>query len=83
MKSKGRSIFATTSRMEQFVIIVNSCKPNGYQLQMDINYTTKEIPNTIDGKEIEVLIIALIETLNRQKSKCGKDEVFKLVKDTI
>ena len=50
---------------------------------MDINYTTEEIPNTIDDKEIEGLIIASIETLKHQKSKCGKDEVFKLVKDTI
>ena len=50
---------------------------------MYINYTTEEIPNTIDDKEIELLIIAWIETLKRQKSKCGKDEVFKLVKDTI
>ena len=37
----------------------------------------------MDGNEIEVLIIASIETLKRQKSKCVKDEVFKLVKDTI
>ena len=49
---------------------------------MDINCTTEEIPNIIDDKEIEMLIIASIETLKRQKSKCGKDEVFKLVKDT-
>ena len=41
------------------------------------------LPNTIDDKEREVHIIALIETLKHQKSKCGKDEVFKLVKDTI
>ena len=50
---------------------------------MDINCTTEEIPNIIDDKEIEVLIIASTETLKRQKSKCRKDEVFKLVKDTI
>ena len=31
----------------------------------------------------EVLFIASIETLKRQKSKCGKDDVFKSVKDTI
>ena len=49
---------------------------------MDISYTTEEIPNTIDDKEIEVLIIALIKTLKHQKSKCGKDEVFILVKYT-
>ena len=30
-----------------------------------------------------MLLIAPIETLKRQKSKCGKDEVFKLVKDMI
>ena len=50
---------------------------------MDINCTTEEIPNITDDKEIEVIIIASIETLKRQKSKCDKDEVFKLVKDTI
>ena len=49
---------------------------------MDISYTTEEIPNTIDDKEIEVLIIALIKTLKHRKSKCGKDEVFILVKYT-
>ena len=48
---------------------------------MDINYTTEEILNTINDKEIQVLIIASIETLKHQKSKCSKDEVFKLVKD--
>ena len=30
-----------------------------------------------------MLTIASIETLKRQKNKCGKDEVFKLVKDMI
>ena len=50
---------------------------------MDINYTTEKIPNIINDKEIEVLIIASIETLKRRKSKCSKDEVFKLLKDTI
>ena len=50
---------------------------------MDINCKTEEIPNIIDGKEIEVLIITSIETVKRQKGKCGKDEVFKLVKDTV
>ena len=50
---------------------------------MDINSTTDEIPNIIHDKEIEVLIFAWIKTLKRQKTKCGKDEVFKLVKNTI
>ena len=50
---------------------------------MDINCAIEEKPNIIDDKEIEVLYIASIETLKRKKSKCGKDEVFKLVKDMI
>ena len=50
---------------------------------MDINYRTEEIRNIIHDKEIKVLIFASIETLKCQKSKSGKDEVFKLVKNTI
>ena len=50
---------------------------------MDISCTTEQVPNIIDDKEIEVLIIVSIETLKREKSKWSKDEVFKLVKDTI
>ena len=34
-------------------------------------------------KEIEFLIIASTETLKRQNKKCGKDEVFALVKDSL
>ena len=30
----------------------------------------------IDDKEMELLIIASIETLKRQNKKCGKDEAF-------
>ena len=50
---------------------------------MDINCTTEKIPNIINDKEIEVLIIASIETLKPRKSQCSKDEVSKLLKDTI
>ena len=39
---------------------------------MDINSTTEEIPNILDDKEIEVLIIASIETLKRQKVNTAK-----------
>ena len=49
---------------------------------MDINYTTEETRSIIDNKEVELLIIVPIETLKRQKTKYGKDEVFKVVKDT-
>ena len=44
------------------------------KLQTDVN---------IDDKEIELLIIASIETLKRQSKTCGKDEVFALVKDSL
>ena len=37
----------------------------------------------IDNKEIELLIIVSIETLKRQKKKCGKNEAFGLVKDSL
>ena len=34
-------------------------------------------------KELEILIVASIETLKRQKMKCGVDEVPKLVQDSL
>ena len=37
----------------------------------------------IDDKGIELFIIASIETVKRQNKKCGKDEVFALVKDSL
>ena len=37
----------------------------------------------IDDKEIELLIIASIETIKRQNKKCDKDKVFALVKDSL
>ena len=43
--------------------------------------TTNSYVN-IDGKEIE-LLIASIETLNRQNKKCGKDDILALVKDSL
>ena len=47
-----------------------------------VNETTNSHVS-IDDKEIELLIIASIETLKRQNKKCGKDEVFALVKDSL
>ena len=42
-----------------------------------------EAPRNIEHKELETLIIASIETLKRQKMKCGIDEVCKLVQDSL
>ena len=47
-----------------------------------VDETTNSHVNIYD-KEIELLIIASIETLKRQNKKCGKDEVFALVKDSL
>ena len=40
------------------------------------------ITPTIENDEVELLIIASIQTLKRKKKRCGKDEVFELVKDS-
>ena len=47
-----------------------------------VDETTNSHVN-VDGKETELLIIASIETLKRQNKKCGKDDVFALVKDSL
>ena len=44
---------------------------------------TDETPRNIEHKELETPIIASIETLKRQKMKCGIDEVRKLVQDSL
>ena len=71
------------SRIGSFQVIGLFQVRNPNNFQMDIHCTAKEIRNIINDKEIEVLIFASIETLKREKSKCSKDEVFKLAKDTI
>ena len=40
---------------------------------------TDEAPRNIEHKELETLTIGSIETLGRQKMKCGIDEIRKLV----
>ena len=43
----------------------------------------EEAPRNIEHKELETLIAASIETLKRQKMKCGIDEVRKLIQDSL
>ena len=38
------------------------------------------ITPTIKNHEVELLIIASIQTLKRKNIRCGRDEVFELVK---
>ena len=47
-----------------------------------VDETTNSHVN-IDDNKLELLIIASIETLKCQNKKCGKDEVFALVKDSL
>ena len=47
-----------------------------------VDETTNSHVNT-DDKEIELLVIAWIETLKPQNKKCDKDEIFALVKDSL
>ena len=40
------------------------------------------ITPTIENDEVELLIIASIQTRKRKKKRCGRDEVFELVKNS-
>ena len=40
-------------------------------------------PIAVEEKDLEMLIIASIQTLKRENKKCGNEEVFNLVKDSV
>ena len=40
-------------------------------------------PENMLNEELETLIMASIQTLKRSNKKCGKDEVFKLVNNSL
>ena len=40
-------------------------------------------PIAVEEKDLEMLIIASIQTLKRENKKSGKEEVFNLVKDSV
>ena len=56
---------------------------NGYNFKHVPQFCGWNSHVNIDDKEIELFIIASIETVKRQNKKCGKDEVFALVKDSL
>ena len=45
--------------------------------------TLKHSTSTVEDRELEMLIIASIQTLKRGNNKCGKDEVFRLFRDSV
>ena len=59
---------------------------NGYISKHTPQCCADETTNShvnIGDKEIELLIIASVEALKCQNKKCGEDEVFALVKDSL
>ena len=43
----------------------------------------EEVPRITEGRELETLIVASIETLKRNNEKCGKEEVLHLVQESV
>ena len=43
----------------------------------------EEVPHIIEGRDLETLIVASIETLKRSNKKCGKEEVLHLVQESV
>ena len=41
------------------------------------------VPHIVEGKDLETLIVASIQTLKRNNKKCGKEEVFHLVQESV
>ena len=44
-----------------------------------LNFST----TTVEDRELEMLIIISIQTLKQGNQKCGKDEVFRLSRDSV
>ena len=43
----------------------------------------EEVPHIIEGRDLEALIVASIETLKRSNKKCGKKEFLHLVQESV
>ena len=43
----------------------------------------KNVPHIVEGKDLETLIVASIQTLKCSNKKCGKGEVFRLVQEPV
>ena len=41
------------------------------------------VPHIVEGKNLETLIFASVQTLNPSNKKCGKKEVFRLVQKSV
>ena len=43
----------------------------------------EEVPHIVEGRDLETLIVASIETLKRNNEKYGKEEVLHLVQESV
>ena len=43
----------------------------------------EEVPHIIDGRDLETLIVASIESLKHNNKKCVKEEVLHLVQESV
>ena len=43
----------------------------------------EEVLHILEGRDLETLIVAFIETLKRNNKKCGKEEVLHLVQKSV
>ena len=59
--------------MPSFRCILNFCSP------VTLNFSTP----TVEDRELEMLIIASIQTLKRGNKKCRKDEIFRLFRESV
>ena len=41
------------------------------------------VPHIVEGKDLETLTVASIQTFKRNNKKCGKEEVFRLVQESV
>ena len=62
---------------------MTSCQDSDASLNFSSPATSNFSTPTVQDIELEMLIIASIQTLKRGNKKCGKDEVFRLFRDSV
>ena len=63
--------------------MTSSCQDSHASLNFSSSATLNFSTPTVEDRGLEMLIIASIQTLKRGNKKCGKDEVFRLFRDSV
>ena len=63
--------------------MTSSCQDSDASLNFSSPATSNFSTPTVQDIELEMLIIASIQTLKRGNKKCGKDEVFRLFRYSV